>query len=193
MERPKQNIKYLLWATMLPLLLIARNAEASSSVFRITSDAGGLNCLAEDRAPGTLVAYVHVWSSEGAQGASFRIAQSDGFTGELATIEYLEGSFGFGDPGEGIEVAFTTCATGLSHIAKVTYITFGASETCSFLAVAPNASSGAATVQVYQCGLLDPEPAGTSGPLAVNADYYCDLCALPAKTSTWGRIKALYR
>ncbi len=94
----------------------------------------------------------------------------------------------FGTSAAGIVIGFENCEVPPFEVLQTTYTLYGTSSPCAFLEVAahPDYPQGLAFPNCY----ADFTPA-IGGRLTINPDGTCP--PLPVETSTWGRVKALYR
>jgi hypothetical protein len=153
------------------------------------SDAAFTSKEAVDVVPGTLTAYVVHERPHQTDGiaATFKIAPSVGFTGV-----WLSESSPFlvtGTSPNGIRIAYGGCFDLPVFLLEVSYTVFGTSEDCSYLAVvaAPGEDQRGPLVVDCNFDLI----VGTGGRLIINSTPQCP--PVPVESSTWGRVKALYR
>jgi len=89
----------------------------------------------------------------------------------------------------GMEVLYQECKVeGFFPIYRIDYQTFGTSTPCSFLQVGPHPTYAAIRVTDCMGGTIDQPYAAVA---VVNPDATCN--PGPTASSTWGRVKALYR
>jgi hypothetical protein len=181
---------------LLGLLLAANRAFGqirSSDQVNIYSDPAFTSKEAFDTAPGTLTLFVvhenPVLPDQGRTYSEFRITPSVGFTGvwlsETSPFPVI------GTSPTGIQIGYGYCVTLPALVLQVTYTVFGTSEDCSRLDVAEHpqnifAEDAPVTVDCNFEFLI-----GTGGRLTVNPTANCP--PVPVESSTWGKVKALYR
>jgi hypothetical protein len=160
----------------------------------VFADIGGTSCTLDDTEPGLIQAYViHKWTLE-LTASQFRVAADEGFTGVYLSHEAGPGFLGIGLPPEDYAVSYGACATGDFLVVTITYQAFGTSAVCSNIGLAAAPTSPLpGQIAVADCG-FQYIAAHLYPPLVVNAQgNLCVWCIDPVESSTWGRIKALYR
>lgn len=166
---------------------------ASPPVVQVSASDG--NCIIDDNQSGFVtvnVVLVGSGATSNALAASFRVGSGGGFTGVLISEDYAAGVGYVGNTTDGVIVGFPGCQSGAFQIAQLTFQIFGTSSSCAYLEVTPY--PGDASIMVSDCSGV-AEASNTLGPLLVNYDSGCGSlwCVLPVESSTWGRVKALYR
>jgi hypothetical protein len=162
-------------------------------------------CEMLDNQPGLIAVTVHHIFTVGGLGARFRVEPGAG-----VTFTYVSETHHFantlGNTQTGVEVCYDACAApNDSPLITIYYLSYGTSGPCSELRVVPHPS--AETVEVINCGGA-PVAAWARG-IVLNPSLLCSPCEratmfpgtpkyfncepLPTRTSTWGRVKALYR
>jgi len=168
---------------------------------------GGGNCTIADDQPGLRSVYlIHIAGTAGITGVRFRLEASPGLTWTYVSEAYYTPPLE-GDTQSGIAFCYGECVPDHELLAKVTYMTYGTSDECVDLHVAP--FPGSNTIDQLDCdGTADH--AGT-WTLFIN-DQWCpqepqcpyffygppaapfDFCQpVGANPSTWGAIKSMYR
>jgi hypothetical protein len=153
----------------------------------IYSDEALSECTLSDTSPRVATIYVSESSSLGATGLRFRIAESAGFTGVWLgeTTPYSA----VGNSRTDLSLGFGTCMLGHFPVLTVDYQLFGTS-TCSDLAIV-----AAVGFQVPICtGCTADEQLCTGyDPLHVNCIGPFTCAQLATESTTWGKVKSLYR
>jgi hypothetical protein len=167
-------------------VLMSTAVSVSGMGFRLFSDAAHTSIYADDSAPGTLTVYVvHESFAEGATGSIFRIRGSAGFTGV-----WLSESSPFGTVGtstDGIAMLYPECLFGSAQVLQVNYMLFGTSDECATLQVVNHPSQPEGIIEIPTC---DDLILAFGGTLTINPTQ---ACALKTESTSWGKIKALYR
>ncbi len=162
-------------------------------------------CYLYDNGPGVKTLYVLHRFNTGSIASRFRIQ-----TGPGATLTYLSEVHHFattqGNTQDGITICYGRCVVGADQelLVTISYMSYGTSSNCSKVLVVPHPS--AQTVEAIRCDMVpvatfvgDLFVEGTSGCGCPGAHGFpgtpqsFDCRPVPAATSTWGGIKALYR
>jgi len=157
------------------------------------SDAGLSECTLTDTSPRVADVYVvHSPVAYGAVGIMFKLAPSAGFDGTWIEDIFPPGMGGVGTSPSGIAVGSLSCWFNDRLVLHVRYQMQGASSSCSFVEAVPY--PGFSWIITTTCGEGCELPVDGSR-LLVNADESCP-CEPPplaSESTTWGRIKAMYR
>ena len=151
----------------------------------IYSDPALTQCTLSDASPRVSSVYV-AETTDAATGVRFRVAPSPGFTGV-----WLGDSSPYqpiGSSQTDLSLGFGACLAGKFLVLTLTYQLFGTS-TCSELAIAP-----AVGFPVSICVPCAGEtPCVGDQPLHVNCSGSFDCGPLATESTTWGKVKSLYR
>ena len=188
------RVLFLLLLTCILDPLVVRAALGGR--IALYSDAGLSECSLKDTSPGAADVYVvhRITGSNAAAGVTgvmFALVPSPGFSGTWIEDIVPLGLNRNGTSPTGIGVGYSTCRFGDLLVLQVRYQMQGTSSSCSFLEAIAYPSFP--WILTTTCGEGDPIPVdGTR--LMVNANQSC-LCEGPlaVESSTWGRIKAMYK
>lgn len=158
----------------------------SQENLRLYADPAFTQCTLSDAAPGVVSVYVAMTVSD-ADWVRFRVAASSGFTG--VWLSDASPFFLLGSSQTDLGVAFNNCLGGTFLVLTMAYQLFGTS-TCSELAIAPPVGF---PVPFFDSCFFAEYPLWHNSPLHVNCDGSLDCNPVPVESSTWGRVKALYR
>jgi len=127
-----------------------------------------------------------------ALGAYFRIGAGGGFTGVLVEETWASPTIHLGNVTDGALVNYGACRPDRFEIVRLTYQVYGTSPPCSYLEVLPYPGDSSVLVVTCAGGEVATKP---WGPLWVNYTPQCGAawCVLATESSSWGKIKALYR
>ncbi len=191
MHRPSVLLTGIALATT--AVLLPAVGLCQFNVLNIFSDAQGTNCLVSDIQPGIITVYVF-HSTIGATASQFRIATDAGFTGSYISHQVASPFLEMGTPPVDYSVAYCCfCYTGSFLVATISYLGLGTSAPCSHISIEPAPTSPIpGEVAVIDCDFELAVP-NTSGPAVVNYTNCAAWCIGATESSTWGRIKALYR
>jgi hypothetical protein len=163
--------------------------QPGSDQINIYSDAAFRSKDALDVAPGTLTFFVVHERPLPLDGisAAFKIAPSVGFTGVWLseTSPFLV----MGTSPNGIRIAYGGCEDLPVLILEVSYTVFGTSEDCSNLTVIAHPEEDQRGPLIVDCNFDFIIASG--GRLIINPTPQCP--PVPVESSTWGKLKALYR
>lgn len=177
------------WLLALLALLPASIAQAQAGAIGLYADEAGTVCSVEDRGDGRVDVYVIHQAAPGAAASRWRIAAGGGFAmpyaGETWSVVAI------GDTQSGATASYGACLSSPIVLARVTYVSMGASPPCAFLEVVPDPESSTGAIEVVDCASQTLVGAGSR--LYVNPDDSCR-CGLanPSRDTDWGRIKAMY-
>ncbi len=175
-------------ALILAVVMLPSLAAAQQGILVLSSDPVMLNVVVDDHAPGTTSVYVMHLGTNGSTAAAFSYLEYPGVTMVRTGDGPAPGMLAVGDLYTGIEVSYMECKVGTFPIYRIDYQTFGTSAPCSFLQVGPHPTYAA--VRVIDCvGGITDQPYVIVA--VVNPDATCN--PGPTASSTWGRVKALYR
>ena len=168
---------------MLPSL-----ATAEQGVLGVSEAPSGYDIAIDDHTPGTRTVYIVHMFTDGSAGCSFGYVEDPGMTMVRVGGGPVSGMFALGDLDGGVAVAYQECKVGSFPVYRIDYVAFGTSASCSFLRVAPHPTDGA--MLLADClGMVTRR--FSSIDAFVNGDVTC--YPGPTASSTWGRVKALYR
>jgi hypothetical protein len=162
------------------------------------SDAALSACSLTDTEPGIASVYVvHRIAGfpvvvDGTVGILFRLVSSTGFTGTWIDDVFPAGMIPSGTSQSSIAVAYGgLCMRSDVLVLQARYQMQGASPPCAFVETAPYRDYFA--ILASPCG-LDPLPVdGEHIYVNPDASCPCDVPPVATDSSTWGRVKALYR
>ena len=167
--------------------LLGAPVLALGSGLSLYSDATLTDCTLSDHEARIATVHVAEDSDRGATGIRFRIVGSAGFTGvwlsESTTYVTV------GNSQTDLSMGFGECLFGRFSVLTVTYQMFGTS-TCSSLEIAP---AQGFPVSLCQSCIFHEEPCIDNRALHVNCSGSFDCNPLATQSTTWGRVKALYR
>ena len=181
---------------LLPMMCLVNPADAHAAQggrIVLYADAALSECSLTDTSPGIVDVYV-VHSLQGYPGAlqaAFALAPSAGFNGAWLEDILSAGLGASGVSPSGIYVFSSTCWFNDKLLLHVRYQMQGESSPCSFLAAVPHPDWP--WIVALSCGFTEPIVVDGSR-IFVNPDSTCP-CEVPVATesTTWGRIKAMYR
>lgn len=173
--------------TSLGILLCASAAIAQPGGINLFSDPTYTDCHFYDAGPGLQHVYVvHVFTP-GVTASQWMLVNN----GMLCT--YLAESSPFitiGDAFSGISVAYGACLAYEILLLDISYFCNGLSPACATITVEPDPAAPTGTIEVVDCAAN--KLVGMGGVLWVNPDGTCS-CIIPTESTSWGRVKALYR
>lgn len=192
-------------ALLVLLAILFPSVGLAERAIGIYADQYASECGIRDVAgPRTL--YVVLKFNPGSRSSSFRVEESSGLTATLLSFSSPYAGV-TGDPMSGIAIAHDgQCTVGDVISLELQMLFMGTSPPCSWLRIAGHPSSIDGEPEVYDCALnrhaatwlgihVDPNlgcfcPGGT--------DHLCPACRpgmepVATSSTTWGRIKALYR
>ena len=183
------------------LLFLAGSANgqylSDSSITAYSDPAGNMCTLADNGEQALQVYVVHSVGSNplGVVAADFRVVASSGFAADYVGENIEPGFLVLGDLRSGIQIAYALCVSGSFLVATITYQGHGTSQPCSAIEIQPHPQAPSGAIEVMDC-YFDTARASTLGSLYVNVEE--GACApwcnpVSVESSTWGRVKALYR
>lgn len=152
----------------------------------IYSDATLSECTLSDASPRVTSVYV-AETSDQATGLRFGVAADPGFTG--VWLAETSPFTTIGNSQTDLSIGFGACMAGQFLVLTIDYQLFGTS-TCSNLSIV--AAPGFLEPICTSC-LFHEVPCSGLDPLHVNCSGSFDCNPVPVESSTWGRVKALYR
>jgi hypothetical protein len=166
-------------------LTCAPSLAVSDGYLSLYSDAALMDCTLSDNAPAVVNVYM-VDFGYGVSALRFRIAASPGFTG--VWLSETSPFTTIGNSQTDMSMSLGSCLIGQVLVLTMTYQLFGTSI-CSQLSVeAPPSLSEPICLDCsfgMDCRGHFPLHVNCSGP------FGCD--PLPVESSTWGKVKSLYR
>ncbi len=115
---------------------------------------------------------------------------------ERASFMWLGDSSPFvsvlGNSQDGVTIAYGVCLDTPVHVLTVSYFSVTAPEACSIVRVVPDSSAAIPGIYVADCEDPPNVLVATGGAAVFNTDTTCD-CDIPARVTSWGRIKEMYR
>lgn len=173
--------------------LIAGAAFGQGGVIAVFDDLSFTSCEYSDNQPALLSAYVVHVNYAGATASKFKVSTGGGFTCAFVGETPMTPT-SLGDARNGIELFYHDCLTGFIHVLDVYYFCEGTSSTCAWIdAVAfPFAPDG--SMEIVDCA--DELQRAKGQRLWINQGAGCEDCEqfnLPARNTSWGQVKALYR
>jgi hypothetical protein len=148
----------------------------------IFSDEGLTDSTLTDDAPRTVSLYVVHRNFDYGTGVRFATAADPGFTG--VWLSETSSHYTMGKSTTDISVSYGLCRPSPVVVLTMVYQMFGTSESCSKLSIAP--AAGFSDAVCFSHGGCFYENACQTGALHVN-------CPVATESTTWGRVKALYR
>jgi hypothetical protein len=154
--------------------------------------------------PGLRTIYIRLAFNSGATAARFRVALGPG-----VTMTYVSESSPYTAVGyalAGMSVCFGGCLTGEPLLASLTFMSYSTDASCSEVRIVPHPN--AQTIEVQKCNgstvaaygkPLEIVPHGTIPCLCPTPHLFpgtpmpFDCMTVAAESTTWGRVKALYR
>jgi hypothetical protein len=121
----------------------------------------------------------------GVTGSQFMIQVDPGFTGHYLGETSPWSPIVIGTAMTGMSVSYAQCAVADLIVVKLTFFLSGTSSPCSGLSVVGHPDSYTGDEICVGCSFVEI-PCDPPGALQVN-------CTVPVESTTWGRVKALYR
>ncbi len=184
-------------SSMLPALAVAQQFDGT---LRLQVDGF---CAMHDNSVGMRTVHVIHLPNPGTVASRFKLVSDPGVTLTYVS-ETNHVGVTLGNTQDGITVCYGSCLAGADLLVSVSYMAFGTSENCSQIRIVPHPS--AETVDAIRC---DNTPIGSYiSDLYVTAvfgdcgcppihsfpgspeSFSCE--STPARSTTWGAIKALY-
>jgi hypothetical protein len=163
----------------------------------VFDDSTGCPCGIFDKVPGLVtIAVLHV-NSSGTTGSRFAVPQSACMELVwLAEVSVFPGTTG--NSQTGISIDYGQCHTGTFQVLTIQYFGSGLTEDCCYIEVLPDPSALSEHIEIINCNKETVfisefrDRINTDGVLC-----YCDwepVCyPVATESSTWGKIKALYK
>jgi len=164
------------------LVLLSWVSFAHAEKLRIYSDVALTDSTLNDHSPRVANLYI-VHDMFGGTGIRFRIAPSAGFTG--VWLSETSPFVTVGNSGSDLSIGYGSCLFGPVLVLTVTYQFFGTSSACSEAHISPPPGFGCVLAASYGCAFVEI-CVYDLGVLPVN-------CPIAVESTTWGRVKALYR
>jgi hypothetical protein len=161
----------------------------SQGAILLFSDSTYTDCHLEDSGSRNHTVYVVHVDDVGAVASEFTIL-NDGATGLSYLGETVPWPVAIGNSQTGLSVSYEMCLSGSILVCSIEFLGDGTSPTCSSLR--PVGPSLGIPVGSVDCSYFKAYP--VEGRLVVNPDGTCP-CGppVPVESTTWGRVKALYR
>ena len=176
------------------IFVLLASAQARGDNITVYANASGSSCLIVDSSPAVFTVFVLHTVANGATASFLSVNESPGFDATFVQEDipfYHVGTFR-----AGVTVVYGECiSSGSFLIGTITYQGHGTSQTCSALDTSTNPNSGFPPPYAWSedCSSYD-YPAPSTMPLYVNPSSECPpSCVVRSESSTWGRVKALYR
>jgi hypothetical protein len=132
--------------------------------------------------------YLLPWESGPALGCHFAAPIPGCFNAELIGVT-SPFTLTIGSPLTGMAIAFGQCLSGPVYLARLTFVAEGATECCFYWVTAdPKAPTG--RIEIADCN--EGKFLGTGGAVILNPNDHDCMEYVPARSSTWGKVKALY-
>ena len=178
------------------VLFLSPLSSALAQVEHITvyADASGSSCSIADLTPALFTLFVLHTNVYHAIAVNLSVTESAGFSATFVEEDipfYHVGTFR-----DGVTVVYDECIFSTPFlIGTITYQGYGTSETCSMLDTSGNPNWGEPTpYPITNACTFAWYPAPSAGPLYINPSPECSPpCVVKTESSTWGRVKALYR
>jgi hypothetical protein len=140
---------------------------------------------------GILTVYVTHELHPGAIAVQYALAENTG-----GALTYIADQNNFtlvtGDSQTGVAFSYGGCMQGQIHVQNVLYELSSNPAPCSQIEVVPDPSAPSGQIESVDCSAVKAFPSGER--LTINGDGNCPCGHDPAaETSTWGRVKSLYR
>lgn len=182
------------------LVLIAASSLRAENRFDLFVDQAMTQCALADHAPGTQTIHVFLSGSEAATFAVLSAPRPDCWQGASWVGDVMPGNRAWtGNTQIGIGVTLyvpgiAECKTPPVLVCSMLFVASGTSQPCCDYVVAPaSLPQEPYGLEYIDCAFLE-HPASVGRKVTINPDPSCR-CELPLATesSTWGRVKALYR
>jgi hypothetical protein len=156
------------------------------------SDPAMTNCALLDDVPGLKVVYVGQETFVGAIASQFRVRTPDCWIGASFVSSAPAPGFGaIGNAPDDMIVTYDVCYSGAFLVATITYLSTAEPSPCCWIYLEKGPSAPLDGIVSLDCTFI-PHVVTGSFRLIINPDVSC-LCSNPARSSTWGSLKALYR
>ncbi len=184
------------------LLLAALNgAFAQPGAIYISSTTDGYCGEISDTTRGLLSVYIVHVGTPGATAAEFKVVRDSGismtYLSETVTAPYIKFGSCAGPSATGCAIAYGSCVPSPNMILTILFFADGDTPTCCELQVVPDDGVVPPNSYVMVLDCADPPNRLNTigGVIVVNPDgIHCyGPCYVPTATSTWGRIKSIYR
>lgn len=169
------------------LVFAASMAFAQAGSIGIFGDPGGTDCNLNDTVAG-LTPYYAVHVNAVAVASQFSAPKP-----ACMTATYLSDTAAFpvtiGNSQTGVAIGYGACQVSPTLVLTINYFTTGTTPACCYYPVYPDPAAESGQIEVVLCD--NSLVFATGGVGIVNADGTC-LCDVPARQSTWGKVKSLY-
>ncbi len=153
---------------------------------------GYTQCNYDDTGPALVPVYVVHKLCPGATASGWMVVEGGGFNCTYAGEIACGGMTHVGSSQTGIACPYGGCFSSNVLIATIHYFCAGASPACAYLEVVPSPRTSSGTIEVWDCNSV--RLAAVGGKLFFNDDGTCGrACGLSTKTTSWGKVKAMYR
>jgi hypothetical protein len=156
----------------------------------LTRDAAGTDPIINDP-QGTVRVYVFlsVYARTDAVACNFWAPKPSCFNAEyVGETHYFP--LTIGDSQSGMVIAFGSCVSPQRLLARITYNVLGPTPQCCIYWVRPHPESESGHIEIVNC--QDQVIYGEPGYMIFNSDATRCESVVPAESSTWGKVKALY-
>ena len=173
-------------------------AQARAQVVKIDlyADDMGSSCELVDQGTGPRLVYVFLSGNTSATGARFRAPQPSCWLGAtwLGDQAIPPGSASIGNSQEDWSIGWAPCMPLPLLIAQIVYLATGAASSCCEYAVEPPPPGSPTNRFVWAACDFAEYPLTVGQEVVINPDASCRcLNPLATQTTTWGRVKSLYR
>ncbi len=184
---------------MLAMAVMLCAGAASADHIGLYTDQTGLtgNCTATPTPGGPYAVYVvHKLNVNGTKGSRFKVTGLNPAPAGTFYTGYamLNGFININGPDIGISCAYGFCDAAQDFgVLQLNFFVTGVAPACSGLAIVPDPAEPSGQIVYADC--LDVAFPATGGTFFFSADGTCAGCDEPnaVETSTWGKVKSLYR
>jgi hypothetical protein len=170
--------------------LIVATPLLAAERLSLYSDPAMTDCALVDDVPGLKTIYVG-HETFGAMASQFRVRTPDCWTGvSFVSSVPAPGFNAVGDAPDDMIVTYDVCYGGAFLVATITYLSTAEPSHCCWIYLEKGPSAPLEGVVSLDC-TFTPHIVGGFVVL-INPDFSCR-CSNPVNSSTWGRMKALYR
>ena len=172
------------------LLSVPAAALGQAGYIGLYADPAGTECTVADRGGGEINVYVIHKATSGAAASQWKIVSDGGF--DMTYVGETWSTTAMGNTQAGVSTSYGSCMGSPILLCTVTYISHGASPSCSSLEVVPDPASVTGTIEVVDCS--SHKSSGSGGRLYVNPDGSCPCgqASNNVQSTDWGRIKAMF-
>ncbi len=179
------------------LLIFGVTRPGHAEFIGVFNDTNGCKCEMFDKVPGLMtIAVLHV-NTPGATGSRFAAPQS-----ACMALTWLSDTHVFpgttGNSQTGISIDYGQCRTGTFQVLTINYLAEGFIADCCYYYVLPDPSASSGRVEAVDCNNETVFNSGWAGVINHTAECGCNLVEpwcypVAVESSTWGKIKALYK